>query len=62
MKPNDIRALREALKMTQTEFAHHIGLETRGAVSRLESGGREPTGPLLRLLQLLREQAEKKSR
>jgi DNA-binding transcriptional regulator YiaG len=56
MKPNQIRALREALKMTQEEFAARLGLQTRGAVSKLESGAKEPKGPLLALLRLLAEQ------
>jgi DNA-binding transcriptional regulator YiaG len=59
MSPEQIRQLRERLKMTQEEFARRLGLETRGAVSRLESGSRQPTGPLLALLLLLSEQTER---
>lgn len=55
MTPAQIRALRERLRCTQTEFAARLGLATRGAVSRLESGSRVPQGPLLVLLTLLDE-------
>lgn len=55
MKPESIRALRDRLRMTQAEFAAKLGLETKGHISRLESGGRTPTGPLLKLLLLLEE-------
>jgi transcriptional regulator with XRE-family HTH domain len=59
MRPEQIRALRERLKMTQEEFARRLGLETRGAVSRLESGSRAPTGPLLAFLLHLAEETER---
>lgn len=62
MTPDQIRTLRERLKMTQAEFARRLGLETRGAVSRLESGSRKPAGPLLALLLLLSEQAQRTPR
>ena len=41
--------------MTQEEFARRLGLATRGAVSRLETGSRQPTGPLLAFLRHLAE-------
>jgi DNA-binding transcriptional regulator YiaG len=55
MKPHDIKALRESLGMTQDDLARYLGLATKGAVSRMESGGRAPTGPVLRLLLILRQ-------
>ena len=55
MTPIEIRALRERLKMTQVEFARRLKLNHRASISRLESGTREATGPLLALLQLLDE-------
>lgn len=57
MTPQQIRSLRERLKMTQEEFALRLGLKTRGAVSSLESGRWPPKGPLLRLLEELSEKA-----
>lgn len=45
-----VRAIREAMGVTQEDFAELLGLQTRGAVSLLESGRREPKGSLLRLL------------
>ena len=56
MRPEQIKSLRERLQMTQEEFAKHVGLQTRGAVSKLESGAKTPTGPLARLLQVLADQ------
>jgi putative transcriptional regulator len=55
MKPEEVRKLRESLGMTQAELAEYLGLETRGAVSRLETGDRRPTGPVLRLLHILEQ-------
>jgi DNA-binding transcriptional regulator YiaG len=64
MTPETIKALRRRLGMTQEEFAHEVGLETRGAVARLESTdpgvNRAPTGPLLRLLERLWEESEER--
>ncbi len=53
MKPHDIRELRESLGMTQQEFAAKVGLKTRGAVSKIESGTKEAKGALLAALRLL---------
>lgn len=60
MTPAEIRKLRADKKMTQDEFAKLLGLETRFAVSKLESGAREPKGPLLELLNMIRDQAKPK--
>ncbi len=62
MTPDEIRTLRDALQMTQQEFAARLGLKTRGAVSKLEGGSMEPKGPLLQLLRLLSEQQAAKFR
>lgn len=53
MKPEEIKALRESLGMTQQEFAKALGLATRSAACHLERGSKEPKGPLLVLLELL---------
>lgn len=53
MTPKQIKSLRDRLQMDQSEFARRIGLETKGSVSRLETGTRSPVGPLLELLRLL---------
>lgn len=45
-----IKALRVANDWTQDVLADLLGLKTRGAVSLLESGNREPTGPVRRLI------------
>jgi transcriptional regulator with XRE-family HTH domain len=61
MTPEQIRALRQTLGMTQEEFARELGLDHRASVSRLESGDREPVGPLLVLLQRLEREVGEKS-
>lgn len=49
----EIRALREDAKMSQSVFAHHLRLTT-GYVSQLERGVKQPTGPALVLLNVIR--------
>jgi len=49
----DIRALRERARMSQTVFARHLNL-TVGYVSQLERGGKRPTGAALALLDVIR--------
>lgn len=56
----EIRNLRLALGMTQAELARYLGLRTVGAVAHMEAepgtpGHRKPTGPVLRLLEILRD-------
>jgi DNA-binding transcriptional regulator YiaG len=60
MTHNEIRNLRLALGMTQAELARYLGLRTVGAVAHMEAepgtpGHRKPTGPILRLLEILRD-------
>lgn len=57
MSPKKIKEIRQAFGMSQQEFAAALGLETKGHVSRLESGKRPPTGPLLKLLERLAREA-----
>ena len=47
-----IRSLRERFKLTQTEFAMVLGI-TQEHVSRLETGRKEPGGPMVRLLEMI---------
>ncbi len=61
MTPTQIRALRDALQMTQSEFAARLGLQTKGAVSHLEAGRKVPTGSTLAALRMLVELTEKNS-
>jgi DNA-binding transcriptional regulator YiaG len=60
MSPQTIKGLRQSLGLTQQQFAERLGLATKGAVSLLESGDREPTGPLVKLLEMLAADAGKK--
>jgi transcriptional regulator with XRE-family HTH domain len=57
MDANQIKSLRLALKMSQLEFARACGLQTKGAVSKLEHGESRPSGPLLMQLRRLAETA-----
>lgn len=56
MTPSRILALREHLQMTQEEFARQLGLSHRSSVCLLEQGTRDPTGPVLRILEMLWQQ------
>lgn len=62
MSPADIKELRDRMQCTQTEFARKLGLATKGAVSKLESGAKEPKGPLLELLKILGEKSREKTK
>ena len=57
MSAKEIKMLRLRLEMSQKEFAETIGYETEGAVSLIERGLREPSGPVLRRLRELAESA-----
>jgi transcriptional regulator with XRE-family HTH domain len=46
--PIDIRELRRALNWSQDDLARHLGVD-RSTVSRMESG-KEPSGPVKRIL------------
>lgn len=48
--PERIKALREKHGWSQDILADLLGLKTRGAVSLLESGEREPTGPVKQVI------------
>jgi transcriptional regulator with XRE-family HTH domain len=48
--------------MTQEEFAARVGLKTRGAVSKLETGAKQAKGPLLAALRMLAQGREEKQR
>jgi putative transcriptional regulator len=49
----EIRALREGAHLSQAVFARHLNL-TVGYVSQLERGTKQPTGPTLALLNVIR--------
>ncbi len=56
--PKRVRDLRERMGQSQDVFADTIGLKTRGAVSRLESGAYAPTDTLKRLVMMLEKNFE----
>ncbi len=56
MTPDQIKAIRAALNMTQAEFAAAMGSSTQ-AVQKWEQGSREPRGAAVKLLEQLGERA-----
>ena len=49
----DIRAMREQAQLSQAVFAQYLNLTT-GYISQLERGAKQPSGPALVLLNLIR--------
>jgi putative transcriptional regulator len=49
----EIRGLREGAKLSQAAFARYLNL-TSGYVSQLERGAKQPKGPALALLNVIR--------
>ena len=56
--PENIKALRKRLGLTQKEFAEELGYARRESVAELEKGDYGPSGPTQRLLDMLERQAE----
>ena len=54
MKPKDIRKLRKSKEWSQRDMAEYLGVE-QPTVCRLESGKNEPSKPVVKLLELLRQ-------
>jgi putative transcriptional regulator len=50
---DEIKSLRERAHMSQAVFARQLGVTT-GYVSKLECGAKQPTGPALVLLNVIR--------
>jgi len=49
----EIRSLRESAKLSQAVFARYLNLTT-GYISQLERGAKQPKGPALALLNVIR--------
>jgi putative transcriptional regulator len=49
----EIRRIRQRAKMSQAAFARHLNLTT-GYISQLERGAKQPKGPALALLNVIR--------
>ncbi len=57
--PDEIRALRKAMKLTQAQFGERLGYSRRATVTDLEKGRYAPSGPaMLHLDRLAREVEE----
>lgn len=54
MTPNEIRAIRKAARLTQEGLAKLLNL-TLSTVQAWEGGRRNPTGPSVKLLEMLRD-------
>jgi putative transcriptional regulator len=52
VEPQQIRALRDREKVSQSTFAYHLNV-TPGLVSQWERGEKKPSGPSLKLLSLV---------
>ena len=50
---HEIRRIRQRARMSQAAFARHLNL-TSGYISQLERGTKEPKGPALALLNVIR--------
>lgn len=61
MEPKEVLELRTSLGLTQGEMAERVGVN-RTSVTHWENGRHAPSGPALRLLAMLREQARERSR
>ncbi len=57
LKPRDIRAIRERLKLSQSVFASLLNVPTNTEIS-WEKGRRHPTGTALRLLDIVQRKPE----
>ena len=57
--PEEIRALRNSLRLNQTDFADRLGYERRQTVTDLETGLYAPSGPVRRLLDVLEAEAQR---
>lgn len=53
MIPNEVRKIREQLKMTPEEFAYFLGLSGYGSVMNIENGIRRPNKFAIKVLLFL---------
>ena len=58
MKPEDIKAIREALGLTQEALAHKLRVEL-ATVNRWENGHKKPSIVALKALQRMERKAQK---
>ncbi|MES2783751.1 MAG: helix-turn-helix transcriptional regulator [Pseudomonadota bacterium] len=58
MTPTQFKDARKALGFTQNECAKALGLKTSRAIRQFESGEREVSGPVAKLMAMLLEQAK----
>ena len=55
MNPTDFRNARKALGLSQKEMASALGLKTSRAIRQFESGERQVSGPVAKLMGMLLE-------
>ena len=61
VKPEEMKRIREALGMTQEEFADEIGVH-RVTVAKWEGGDRTIPEPVARLVQRIRDEKKKRKK
>jgi transcriptional regulator with XRE-family HTH domain len=59
MTPAQFKDARKALGLSQNAMAEALGLKTSRAIRQFESGDREVSGPVAKLVTLLLEQKNK---
>ena len=59
MTPTQFKDARKALGLSQNGMAEALGLKTSRAIRQFESGDREVSGPVAKLIELLLEQRTK---
>ncbi len=58
MTPTQFKDARKALSLSQNAMAEALGLKTSRAIRQFESGDREVSGPVAKLVAMLLEQAK----
>ena len=60
MTPTQFKDARKALGLSQNAMAEALGLKTSRAIRQFESGEREVSGPIAKLMAMLLEQGNAK--
>lgn len=55
MTGDEVRRIRESLALTQAELAAWLGYSSESAICKLETGVNQVSGPVRRLMELLRD-------
>jgi transcriptional regulator with XRE-family HTH domain len=58
MKPSEFKDARISLGLSQSKMAEALGLKTGRAIRQFESGDREVSGPVAKLVEMLMERSK----